>query len=233
MYQQLILPIILVILLSYMIGSISGGIIIGKLKNIDIRKEGSNNAGATNALRTMGTAFAVIVLIIDVYKGYFATHYIPYLVFEFYPQEYLQQSNDLYKNLINELKVFAAISSIMGHVYPLYFKFKGGKGVGTALGTLFAFSEFYYSILVGFIFWTSSLILTGFVGLSSIISGISVSLIYLTDNGFMLNTLAFYSIIIALFFIFTHRENILRMISGKENQFKKVMLINLFKKNNE
>ena len=125
MYQQLILPIILVILLSYMIGSISGGIIIGKLKNIDIRKEGSNNAGATNALRTMGTAFAVIVLIIDVYKGYFATHYIPYLVFEFYPQEYLQQSNDLYKNLINELKVFAAISSIMGHVYPLYFKFKG------------------------------------------------------------------------------------------------------------
>ena len=65
-----------------MIGSISGAIIVGKFKNIDIRKEGSNNAGATNALRTMGVAFALIVLFIDIYKGYFATNYIPFLLNE-------------------------------------------------------------------------------------------------------------------------------------------------------
>tara|TARA_Y100000588_G_C13963972_1_gene799975 strand:- start:138 stop:773 length:636 start_codon:yes stop_codon:yes gene_type:complete len=205
---------ILIIILSYMTGSISGGIIVGKFRNIDIRKKGSNNAGATNALRTMGIVFALIVLFIDVYKGYFAANYIPYLLNE----------------NTNQAKILASLGAILGHVYPLYFKFKGGKGVGTALGTLFVFPELSINIVIGFVCWLATLIFTGFVGLSSIIAGISVSVAYLLNNN-TLDDLALYSILMSIFFIFTHRENIYRMAKGKENQFKKVMIINLFKKN--
>jgi len=210
------LSLILIIILSYMTGSISGGIIVGKFRNIDIREKGSNNAGATNALRTMGIAFALIVLFIDVYKGYFAANYIPYLLNE----------------NTNQAKILASLGAILGHVYPLYFKFKGGKGVGTALGTLFAFPELSINIIIGFVCWLTTLIFTGFVGLSSIIAGISVSVAYLLNNN-VLDDLALYSILMSIFFIFTHRENIYRMAKGKENQFKKVMIINLFKKNEE
>ena len=199
-----------------MTGSISGGIIVGKFRNIDIREKGSNNAGATNALRTMGIAFALIVLFIDVYKGYFAANYIPYLLNE----------------NTNQAKILASLGAILGHVYPLYFKFKGGKGVGTALGTLFVFPELSINIVIGFVCWLATLIFTGFVGLSSIIAGISVSVAYLLNNN-VLDDLALYSILMSIFFIFTHRENIYRMAKGKENQFKKVMIINLFKKNEE
>ena len=209
------ISLILIILLSYMIGSVSGGVIIGNFRNVDIRKEGSKAAGATNAFRTMGTLFALSVLIIDVYKGYFATHYIPYL---------LNQTT-------NEVKALAGFSAIIGHVYPLYFKFKGGKGVGTALGTLFAFPEFYFASGIGFLSWIINLTLTGFVSLGSMIAGIIVSIIFILDNNCVFNELTIYIIFISIFFILTHRENIQRLLNGKENQFKKIMIINQFKKN--
>ena len=213
------ISLILIVLLSYMVGSISGGVIIGKLKNVDIRKQGSKAAGATNAFRTMGTLFALSVLIIDVYKGYFATYYIPNL--------FLDQTTDLSKSL-------AGFSAILGHVYPLYFKFKGGKGVGTALGTLFAFPQFYFPVAIGFSSWCINLILTGFVSLGSIIAGIVVSVVFLLGNiGIFdeLLTLTVYIILISIFFVITHRQNIQRLLNGTENQFKKIMIINLFKKN--
>ncbi len=208
---------IFVILISYMIGSISGGVIVGKIKNVDIRKQGSKAAGATNAFRTMGTIFALSVLIIDVYKGYFATYYLPHLI--------------LGENSTNTIKCLAGFSAIFGHVFPLYFKFKGGKGVGTALGTLFAFPELYFPAAIGFLSWVVNLILTGFVGLGSILAGIIVSITFMLETNFIFTELTIYVIFISIFFIITHRENIVRLINGTENQFKKVMIINLFKKN--
>ena len=209
------ISLILIILLSYMVGSISGGVIIGKFRNVDIRKKGSKAAGATNAFRTMGALFALLVLIIDVYKGYFATYYISHL---------LNQTT-------NEAKALAGFSVIIGHVYPLYFKFKGGKGVGTALGTLFAFPEFHFTAGIGFLSWIMNLILTGFVSLGSIIAGIIVSIVFILENNYVFNELTIYIIFISVFFILTHRKNIQRLLTGKENQFKKIMIINLFKKN--
>ena len=206
---------ILIILLSYMVGSISGGVIIGKFRNVDIRKKGSKVAGATNAFRTMGALFALSVLIIDVYKGYFATYYI----------------SDLLNQTTNEAKVLAGFSVIIGHVYPLYFKFKGGKGVGTALGTLFAFPEFHFTAGIGFLSWIINLVLTGFVSLGSIIAGIIVSIVFILENHCVFNELTIYIMFISIFFILTHRKNIQRLLTGKENQFKKIMIINLFKKN--
>ena len=205
--------IILIIISSYLIGSISGGVIVGKIKNTDIRKKGSKAAGATNAFRTMGTIFALTVLIIDVYKGYFVVEYIPSLL-----------NNDT-----NTIKALAGIMCILGHAYPLYFKFKGGKGVGTALGVLIAFPKMLPLIGVAFSSWIVILIITGYVGLSSILATLSVPILYILTKGTICDELGVSSLIISLFIIFTHRENIKRMINGTENRFEKIMIINLFK----
>ena len=207
---------ILIIILSYLIGSISGGIIVGKFRNIDIRKEGSKAAGATNAFRTMGIMFALIVVIIDVYKGFFATKYIPYFL----------NNNSI------EMQILAGISCVVGHVYPIYFKFKGGKGVGTALGVCLAFSKLLPFILIAIFCWIFILIMTGYVGLSSMLATLSIPLQYTLNNHSLYESLGIFSILITIFIIFAHRENINRMLNGTENQFKKIMITNLFKKKN-
>ena len=207
---------ILIIILSYLIGSISGGIIVGKFRNIDIRKEGSKAAGATNAFRTMGIMFALIVVIIDVYKGFFATKYIPYFL----------NNNSI------EMQILAGISCVAGHVYPIYFKFKGGKGVGTALGVCLAFSKLLPFILFAIFCWIFTLIMTGYVGLSSMLATLSIPLQYTLNNHSLYESLGIFSILITIFIIFAHRENINRMLNGTENQFKKIMITNLFKKKN-
>ena len=203
---------IYIIIASYLIGSISGGIIIGKIKNIDVMSKGSKASGATNVLRTIGLFSALIVLVIDVYKGYFSVTFIPY----FFNCD----------SLVNQ--TLAGAASILGHVYPVYFYFKGGKGVGTALGTLLAFHGFSNTIMLAFSTWILSVVLTGFVGLSSILASLSIPTIYYFKSNTQYEIII-YSILIALFIIFTHRENIYRMLNGEENQFKKIMLKNLFK----
>ena len=205
--------VILIAISSYLIGSISGGVIVGKIRNTDIRQKGSKAAGATNAFRTMGTIFALTVLIIDVYKGYFVVEYIPTLL-----------NNDT-----DAIKALAGIMCILGHAYPLYFKFKGGKGVGTALGALIAFPEILPLIGIAFSSWIVILITTGYVGLSSILATLSVPILYILTEQIICDELGISSLIISLFIIFTHRENIKRMINGTENRFEKVMIKNLFK----
>jgi len=205
--------VILIAISSYLIGSISGGVIIGKIRNTDIRQKGSKAAGATNAFRTMGTIFALTVLIIDVYKGYFVVEYIPTLL-----------NNDT-----DSIKALAGIMCILGHAYPLYFKFKGGKGVGTALGALIAFPKILPLIGIAFASWVVILIITGYVGLSSILATLSVPILYILTEQIICDELGISSLIISLFIIFTHRENIKRMINGTENRFEKVMIKNLFK----
>ena len=202
-------PELLIILLSYLIGSISGGIIVSKIKKTDIRTMGSKSAGATNALRTMGTMIALIVGLIDVYKGYFAVYHIP---------SFFGIDN-------NQIKLYSALGAILGHCYPIFFKFKGGKGVGTALGTLIAMFPLSYS-LIAFSIWLIMLILSGYVGLSSIIAGLSVPIIHNIFMQYNINDfyLQMFGILIGLFFVFTHRENIKRMINKEEDQFKKIML---------
>ena len=205
---------ILIIISSYLIGSISGGVIVGKIRNTDIRQKGSKAAGATNAFRTMGIIFALTVLIIDVYKGYFVVEYIPTLLSD---------------NTDSSIKALAGIICILGHAYPLYFKFKGGKGVGTALGALIAFPELLPLIGIAFSSWIVILIITGYVGLSSILATLSVPILYILTEQIICDELGISSLIISLFIIFTHRENIKRMINGTENRFEKVMIKNLFK----
>ena len=107
------------IIISYLIGSISGSMLVGKLNGVDIRTMGSGNAGGTNAFRTQGALFALSVIIIDIAKGYIATFYI---------------SGDFGQGA--PLGIFCGVASVLGHVYPIYYNFKGGKGAGTLVGVL-------------------------------------------------------------------------------------------------
>ena len=98
------------------------------------------------------------------------------------------------------------------------------------MGTLFAFPQLYLSTFVGFMSWLCTLLITGYVGLGSIIAGIAVLSFYFISSNYIINELTIYVLFIAVFFIITHKENIKRLLTGDENQFQKIMLFNFFKK---
>ena len=198
---------ILRIIFSYLVGSISGSMLMGKISGVDIRTMGSGNAGGTNAFRTQGTIFALSVVLIDITKGYLATYYI---------------SGDFGQGSL--IGVICGIAAVLGHVYPLYYNFKGGKGAGTLVGILIGLYPF--GLLLSFSVWFIILILTGYVGLSTMLAGISFPIIIHYQNfmGGLNSTIGSFSIIMALFLVFTHRSNIARMLEGSENRFEKVMI---------
>ena len=196
-------------ILSYLLGSISGSILLGKLKGVDIRKMGSGNAGGTNAFRTMGGVFALGVFSIDVLKGFISVKFLPFI--------------NLGSNLSIDLTILCGISAVIGHVYPIYYRFKGGKGAGPLLGILLALFPAF--LIIGLPIWLIVLIVSGYVGLSTIIAGIALpictSIFY--NNG-IYSQFGFFSVMVAIFISYTHRSNIHRMIEGNENQFKKIMI---------
>ena len=179
-------------------GSISGSLLLGKFWNVDIRKLGSGNAGGTNALRSVGIGFALLTFIIDLSKGI-----IP---------AYLGSHNI-------SLMLICGTAAIFGHVYPIFYNFKGGKGAGTLLGVLII--ALPQSIIYVISTWIIVLILSGYVGLSTILAVLTLliyCLIYCSYH------LIVFSLCMLLFIIYTHRDNIQRMKAGNENQFSKVML---------
>ena len=207
-------------ILSYLIGSISGSMVLGNLKGIDIRKMGSGNAGGTNAFRTVGPFFALGVIIIDILKGYISVIYISQLNFMNYS---IIGLNEI-------MNIVCGISAVLGHVYPLYYNFKGGKGAGTLIGiiaALFPFKSLMYAILS----WIIVLIFTGYVGLGTIIAGITLALnAYVIFVGTEFSEYIYFAFLMAIFIVFTHRENILRMLNGNENKFEKIMIFKKFRK---
>ena len=202
-------------LLSYFLGSIMGALTMGKLNGgIDIRKMGSGNAGGTNALRTQGKIFALGVIIIDIGKGVIATILIPFLVLPIVIQE-PQISREV-------LILCCAAASVMGHVWPLWYQFKGGKGAATLIGTILVIAPLLVVVmLAAFII---ILVAFGYVGLATMIATASIT-IYLLITESTLNTpILIYSLLMTLYIIYTHRSNIQRMLEGNETKNKKVMI---------
>lgn len=203
------------IFFSYLLGSISGGMLMGKIKHVDLRKIGSGNTGGTNAFRTMGAQFALAVLFIDVIKGFIAVQFIS-----------LVNINGLLMGgeiNIEKLSIVCGCGAVLGHVYPLYYNFKGGKGAGTMVGVLLGL--FPAGLAICLLFWGVSLILTGYVGLSTIIAGIILPIstaVYFA--GGIGTSFGVFTMIVSLFIIYTHRSNIRRMLSGNENRFEKAMI---------
>ena len=200
---------------AYLLGSISGSMIIGKFRKVDIRTMGSGNAGGTNAFRTQGALFALGVIAIDISKGWIAIHYIGTI---------LSESIGVPLQDIFLLSLMCGFASVLGHIYPIYHNLKGGKGAGTLIGVLIGLSLPPYTILILIVIWLFVLILTGYVGLGTILTGLSFPIYLYISPDMVLNELMGFGIACSLLIIFTHRSNIVRMSKGNENQFEKIMI---------
>ena len=187
---------IIVSIYSYLLGSIPFGLILTRvfLKR-DIRKIGSGNIGTTNVLRTGNKSLAIATLVLDLLKGY-AAIYITILYFD---------------SLIS----FSALICFIGHIFPIWLKFKGGKGVATYLGIILAFS--YKFFLVFGITWVFFSLLFRYASLSSMISTLTV---FLYAYFFEINENTLILFIFFILILFTHKENIMRLKSSTENKIK-------------
>ena len=183
-------------IISYLMGSIPFGFILTKIfLKKDIREIGSGNIGATNALRTGNKVLGYSTLILDILKAI-----IPVLYIKFYFSEFIY---------ISSLCVF------LGHVFPIWLKFHGGKGVATYVGILFVI-DIYLGLLFTFV-WFFIFIISKFSSLSSLIGSISIPIYFLFLSQF--NNVLFFSIMFVLIF-FTHRENIKRLKNKEETKTK-------------
>ena len=194
----------IIFLISYIVGSVNFGLILGYIQGLDLRSLGSGNAGATNALRILGTRSGVFVFFGDALKGYLALYFA---------EAVLMQTETLLFSTSTYL-FFAMIFSLLGHCYPIWFSFKGGKGAATALGA-FLFIDPYFVLfpLLTFLF---VFLISRFVGLATI-SAFFILFIqtFFIDHGID-HTLHFFSLIIFLFILFTHRSNIQSLLKGTE-----------------
>jgi acyl phosphate:glycerol-3-phosphate acyltransferase len=194
-------------LIAYLLGTLLGSLILGRLRGVDIRSMGSGNAGATNALRTQGKSFGLSVLILDVGKGVLAVLWVPALVL---PGVALQA--DVARQW---LALACGFAVILGHVYPVWFGFRGGKGVATVVGVLGALEP--RLLLPLFSCWFIVVLLTGYVGLASMLAGVGLVVsVYFFDPGD--TPLLEFCVLITAFVIFTHRANIARMAAGTEHR---------------
>ena len=203
---------IIVAVIAYLIGSINFSIILSKkMAGFDIREKGSGNAGTTNMLRSVGKKAAVITLICDILKGV-----VSILI--------AVLAGKIVKNLDNALLVqLAGIFVIIGHTFPIFFKFKGGKGIATSLGILLMTN--WQIGLICLVFALVLIALTRMVSVGSIAAGILFPvLVAFIDQNYIVPTsnsnwsYLVFSIIIALLVIFNHRANVQRILNGTENK---------------
>ena len=210
MYTFEMIWIFITIVFSYLLGSISSAVILSKsLFGRDIREVGSKNAGATNMLRTHGKKMGVLTLILDVLKGVIAVLLAMLIKNTISGNEYILRS----------LPFFAGLFVILGHNFPVFFNFKGGKGVATSLGVVLTLN--YKIALIIAVIAISVMAITRYVSLGSILAGIlyiatDITYMIFTDN-FYLPELIF-AILIAGLLIIRHRANIKRLLNGTENK---------------
>jgi glycerol-3-phosphate acyltransferase PlsY len=200
--------------LSYLLGSIVGSLVIGRFRGVDIRSLGSGNAGATNALRTQGGRIAFWVLVIDLTKGWIATHLIaPSLLPGIAPAA---------PALHAWCVTVCGLAVILGHVYPLWFGFRGGKGVATLVGAVLGIHPWLLLPMV--LTWLAAVMLFGFVGLASMLSAFALAVAIALSAGSPRAPLLTFGILIALLILFTHRANIARMSAGTESRARRLWL---------
>lgn len=203
------LNILLAIVLAYILGSIPSAVWIGKLiHNIDVREHGSGNAGATNTIRVLGWATGIPVLLIDVAKGWLATMLPVFL-----------QIADHGSALLINLQILVGIIAIIGHIYPVFARFRGGKGVATVFGVFLALQPLLTLYCIGV--FLIVLFITRTVSVSSMTAGIAfpVFLFLFFDTPSVLFEV--FSILVAVALLVTHRKNIRRLINGEEARFIK------------
>lgn len=195
--------------IAYLAGSVMGGLVVGSLRGgVDIRTEGSGNAGGTNALRTHGKLFAFWVIVIDVLKAVVPVVVLPNLVIPFVGID---------PAIDRELLTYVVgLAAIVGHVYPVFFDFRGGKGAATAVGVLCVVKPML--VLPMILLWVAVIVVSGFVGLATVVAAIG-AVIFIGVTGLpQEHGLFLFCCAVAALIVYTHRSNIRRMWAGEEHR---------------
>jgi acyl phosphate:glycerol-3-phosphate acyltransferase len=198
--------IVLAFLLAYLLGSVATAVWIGKIfHGIDVREHGSGNAGATNTIRVLGWKTGVPVLLIDILKGWLAAM-LP-VIFSLAGHG---------TALLTNLQILAGVSAIIGHIFPVFAGFRGGKGVATIMGVLLAIHPLLTLACLGV--FMCVLLITGYVSVSSMIAGFAfpvfLFLFFDTPSVFF----KIFSVVVAVAMVITHRKNISRLLKGEESK---------------
>ncbi len=199
-----------ILLLAYLIGSVPTSVWIGKsFYGIDVREHGSKNAGATNTMRIFGWKAGITVLLIDTLKGWLAVNLIHLTNY------YIPETGDFV-----EFQLLLGIAAILGHIFPIYVGFRGGKGVATLFGLVLAINPEPTLLCIGVFIIT--LIITKYVSLSSMIAGFAFPAMVIFVFKTTTPSLVIFSMIIAVLLLFTHQKNIERLLRKEE---KKVLFL--------
>jgi acyl phosphate:glycerol-3-phosphate acyltransferase len=203
-------PLILIgsLILGYLLGSIPTAVWIGRsYHKIDLRDHGSKNAGATNAIRVLGLKTGIIVLIIDAFKGIAAVNLVLFFP-EIFPDE----------NTIVIFKLLLGVMALLGHIFPIFAGFRGGKGIATLAGIVIAL--FPGTVLISIGVFAIVLIFTRMVSLGSIIASITFPIIIIFFDLEAELAEKIFSVVVAIFVLLTHRKNIYRILKGEENKLR-------------
>jgi glycerol-3-phosphate acyltransferase PlsY len=209
------IDLLLMVLVAYLLGSVSGSMVMGAFRHVDIRKSGSGNAGGTNAFRTQGFWFALGVVVIDIGKGALAAGALPAIDFGL-PGG---QAGSLYMQLA------CGFAAVVGHCYPLWYGFRGGKGAATAIGALLVIEPLV--IVPMLITWLIVLVITGWVGLGTMLAAVCLIPAFMA-LGAPAQAILF-ATLLAGFIVFTHRSNIRNMLNGSEYRFERMRIRNWFR----
>jgi glycerol-3-phosphate acyltransferase PlsY len=201
-------------LIAYLLGSLIGSLLVGRLHRVDIRTLGSGNAGGTNALRTQGPRFAIAVILIDIGKGLLAVGLLPGLSL---PGIGIDPGVDR-----QWLAVGCALAVVIGHVYPVWYEFRGGKGAATLIGAVAMLSPL--ALVPVLVVWLIAVALTGYVGLSTMLGSAALPAYYVLHDRSDA-ALVVFGCVMAAFVVFTHRSNIVRMWQGRENRARRLWLL--------
>jgi glycerol-3-phosphate acyltransferase PlsY len=217
------LNLILIIILSYLVGSIPNSIIITKLvKGVDIRKFGSGNAGGTNVSRVLGKKYGILVILLDALKGAVAVILIARLYLGNFPFHNATPFDDF-----TLVQIIAGVAAVIGHIWTIFAGFKGGKGIATGLGVLISIVTL--DMLLGLVVFAFVVGISRYVSLGSVSAAVSIPIImFIRENIFHAQVTGYYTILpftvlLSLLVIYTHRENLKRVFAGNERKlsFKK------------
>ena len=203
--MSIVLKGILAVIIGYLLGSVNTSIIVSKFYGIDIREHGSKNAGMTNTLRVLGKFAGILVIVGDVLKGVFAAYIGRYILGPV--------------NGVSEIgMMLGGIGAIIGHNFPIYFSFKGGKGVLTTAAIIAVLDAKIWLIL--FMVFLLVVIITRYISLGSIVCTLLLPVvIFFIKTGNERNYMMAWGILVALSALIMHRQNIIRLIKGEESKF--------------
>jgi glycerol-3-phosphate acyltransferase PlsY len=202
--------------LAYLLGSLVGSLLIGRLRGgVDIRSLGSGNAGATNALRTQGKAVAFWVLLIDLAKGVVATRLIA-------PAALPGIAPAAEPALHEWCVTVCALAVMLGHIYPIWFGLRGGKGVATLVGAVLGADPWLLVPMV--LTWLAAVVLFGFVGLASMLATAALAVTIALGGSSPRLPLLGFAVLAAALILYTHRSNIARMRAGTESRARRLWL---------